>query len=284
MKQKIEWYREVLELEPGSRVFFPLAKLFSADNQIPEAVATLRQGILRHPDHLEARLLLIELLYTRGERDGVAELVDALTGLLRQYPHFWQAWSEKLSLSPSMRDAALSLRFFAAALSGKNINWGAVIESGLTNLLDHDDLREAPKTVPAPPAARGVTPAQSSEKTGPLQASNEKDLPRLALDEDLDAAEEEADEPFSLRTRTMAEVLAEQGDNAGALEIYKELAANASTEDRPAIEARMAELSAKAAHSQEPGSKPDDVEPDPDKNRVVELLESLARRLEERAQ
>ena len=54
MKAKIEWYREVLELEPGSKVFFPLARLLGQSGETQEAIRVLRMGLARHPEYIEA--------------------------------------------------------------------------------------------------------------------------------------------------------------------------------------------------------------------------------------
>ena len=45
MMDKIEWYREVLELEPSSKLFFPLARLLVEDGQPEAALETLRRGL-----------------------------------------------------------------------------------------------------------------------------------------------------------------------------------------------------------------------------------------------
>ena len=58
MMDKIEWYREVLELEPSSKLFFPLARLLVEDGQPEAALETLRRGLERHPEFLEARLFI----------------------------------------------------------------------------------------------------------------------------------------------------------------------------------------------------------------------------------
>ena len=101
MKQKIEWYREVLELEPGSRVFFPLAKLLAADGQLLEAVSTLQQGVLRHPDHVESRLLLVELLFLQDKREDAQTQIQNLGTMFKRYPGFWRAWSDDLARLPA---------------------------------------------------------------------------------------------------------------------------------------------------------------------------------------
>ena len=63
MTPKIEWFQEILEQEPSSRVFFPLAKLLFESGDVTKALETLRHGLEHHPDFLEARLFLIHLLH-----------------------------------------------------------------------------------------------------------------------------------------------------------------------------------------------------------------------------
>lgn len=271
MKQKIEWYREVLELEPGSRVFFPLARLLAADGQNADAVSTLRQGLLRHPDHVEARLLLVELLLLQQENQELGPEIDVLGKIFAAYPGFWQAWSENLAASPKSHDAALALRFFAAVLQGKEISWGAVVEQGLQSLFASGDWRNLSLSV--------LEAEQTQEPAVP--SPHDED----AFQADAPEEDDDTEEPFSLRTRSMAEVLAEQGDIAGALDIYTELMQRADAEERASLEARAVELAQRSGASGE--QNPPDVKsappPGAESTRLVSLLESLAERLEARA-
>ncbi len=79
MSKKIEWYQEVLSLEPGSRVFFPLAKLFVENGMPEDAVITLCRGLDRHPDYLEARMLLVELLTELGREMKFMTILNGLS-------------------------------------------------------------------------------------------------------------------------------------------------------------------------------------------------------------
>ena len=45
MMEKIEWYQEVLKLDPDSKVFFPLAKLLRDSQQPDKAIEVLRAGL-----------------------------------------------------------------------------------------------------------------------------------------------------------------------------------------------------------------------------------------------
>jgi hypothetical protein len=83
----------------------------------------------------------------------------------------------------------------------------------------------------------------------------------------------------------MAEVLAEQGDLAGALDIYQEIIQSAPEEERRSLEARAEELSRRmtaGTAQQEQTGETDDAS-DKENNRLIGILESLARRLEARA-
>jgi tetratricopeptide (TPR) repeat protein len=324
MKQKIEWYKEVLELEPGSRVFFPLAKLLAADGEADEAVRTLHQGLLRHPDHVEARLLLVELLFLQNAGDALKAEIDALGTLLATYPGFWRAWSDQLASTLALHDASLAMRFFAAAIQGKKVSWSEIIERGLRSMLDDDDAAPPSPVFPAhKPSAQeeaamrrsaqpvsGMSTVQKNDmrqnaREAVLQEQFEKPLcPAAPLhdapgvlpsqetallmgsEESDDMTEEESEETFSIRTRSMAEILAEQGDVTGALDIYQELMQTAGPDEKHSLMARADEL----AHRLNVGPLVDAGQTE-EKNKasggentkIVNLLESLAQRLEARA-
>ena len=201
MKTKIKWFKEVLELEPGSKVFFPLARMYYEDGLIDEAEETLLQGLERNPDHLEARFLLVEILDRQGEPIRAADEVGAITKVLSRYPAFWKSWSE--TAAPQSRDAAMALSFLAANFQGRPISWSQVIAKGLDALVGD----------------------------GPVHAA----MPEMA-----DELEDEAEDGPTTRTRTMADLLAEQGDYQGALEIYEELLAKGETNGEGDLPTRIA--------------------------------------------
>jgi len=129
MLTKIDLYREVLAIEPNSKVFFPLAKELSVSGRLDEAAAILRKGIAFHPDHLEAKFLLIEIL-TRLERKSEAE--EAFSGvgeMLADYPSVWSLWAEKAAFAT--KDPTLALRFLAQFFKDGSLSWTAVLERGL---------------------------------------------------------------------------------------------------------------------------------------------------------
>lgn len=307
MKAKIEWYQEVLELEPSSKVFFPLARLLAENGQSDDAIATLRQGLDRHPEFIEARLFLIELLHASHRDDLRDGEVGKLARLLGAYPGFWDAWSACLAAGDKGRDTALALAFLAASFrSGPQgaLSWTAVIEHGLRAMLGGNGAQAAPAmpTSPSPSraaAAPSVSPSAPSD-SGISEAPDFEalqDVPEVrggftvtaasGAAEAQDAQDEE-EEHFSLRTRSMAQVLAEQGDLKGALDIYEELlAASGSDEERADITGVIQELTNRLKSAGEGSQRQqatDEGQPLQGKHKLIHMLESLAERLEARAQ
>ncbi|SHN70117.1 tetratricopeptide repeat protein [Desulfovibrio litoralis] len=387
MNQKIEWYREVLEIEPNSKVFFPLARILASDQQIDEAINTLLSGLSRHPYFIEARLLLVELLFAQNRHDSLWKEVDKVSELLGGYPLFWKAWAERLSLSENSKDAALAVTFVAAFLQKMPISWSDVIENGLMACFSKNGLTapirenlqstqekvglekievETPKktkphnppvisgvhvriepvikkeqvsTVETPPEPRNFSlddieaelaneaPEESDvenlptfdaskiENAEPTETPDfqsdddaEFETNELDLDDSCDACaddveiessesslepglaeDDELEEVYSLRTRSMASILAEQGDFLGAREIYLELMSVAGNEAelvelkglveemQKAHEAQLQGLSAKGLQNVNPEQQVTMNE------HVFDKLKKLVDRLEVRA-
>ena len=53
MSEKIEWYKEVLTLEPNSKLFFPLARMLAEEGLIEKLVGNL-------PNHINGAPVIIE--------------------------------------------------------------------------------------------------------------------------------------------------------------------------------------------------------------------------------
>ena len=332
MDNKIKWFKEFLEIEPNSKIFFPLARLLHEDGRTAEAIETLKKGVEKHPDHLEARFFLVELLAEGGQGDGAARETDGLAATLAQYPAFWQVWAERSA--PKSRDSALALSFLASTFRGRSITWSQVIEEGLRALFaregvpcptpaaaggevvgelhfeampDIEYLEEAPEAAGPDMAAEAAAAyaAGSPEEAIAQVLAEEPALPELPEDTDEFALEPEPgpDEPApaaepaagegsagNIRTRTMADLLAEQGDYKGALAIYQELAAAAAGDEADELEGLAATMQSKLRRGAgaptrdkrpEPGPLPG---PLPGKEKLLSTLDALAERLEARAQ
>lgn len=288
MQSKIEWYQEVLALEPSSKVFFPLARLYVEMGSHEKAVTTLRMGLDRHPDYLEARLLLVETL-AKLDRDSEAKAAVApLTRLFSSYPSFWKMWGA--SVSEGNDDIAGAMAFLFSALHGSPMSWSDVMAEGIKQLTGVS-------------VAQGTAKVESAAKETVENASDfarpEPEESELLVDEISEAAAlvefdgdtaEALTSPVvldSLKTKTMAEVLASQGDLEGALEIYRDLLCKASDEDKEELMAFMADISSRISHSPVEDVAGEDASKDPyfkhAKSKLMSTLELLAERLEARA-
>lgn len=276
MRRKIEWYQEVLALEPGSRIFFPLAKLFVEFGQLEDAERTLRQGLDRHPDAMEARLLLIQVLTRLEKLDQAQEQLSAVIKPLERYPAFWSLWAHQTA--DKDRDFAVFLMLVASHFTGQPVKWTDVVIEGLSSLTDRliGPLKASARKAREQAQQRVATVAAQS----PAPACEPGEAPYAGP----------APEAGSFRTRTMAELLASQGDFGGALGIYRELWGKALDEREKAdLGSRIKTLEANlaAAPAVEPGPN---VAPGEDpfgkhaKNRLMSTLEALAARLESRIQ
>ena len=333
MTEKIEWYKEVLALEPNSKIFFPLARMLEREGDLEQACEVLKEGVARHGEYLEARLFLVELLERLGRTEECAAEVEVLAGLLARYEGFWSAWSA--SAGQAGADQALFVRMLGLSLKRPGLTLAELLRRGL------DSFGEGPagqtKTeilVGKAPASKASGPEAAGPAAGPEaagKAASEPAQPASAKAELAKAdpgkpesaksesarpearaakpAAESRPEPAkvatkagtasrrsaqpakaggaSLRTRSMAEVLAEQGDLASAAEIYDELVLAAPEGERDALCRRRDELKAlQAAQAQASGKAPAAERADGaarPASKLVTLLENLAARVEARA-
>lgn len=286
MKEKIELYREMLQQDPRSRAFFLLAEAFQEAGLCKEAVSVLREGLQWHPDFLEARMLLVQILFATGDESAISEAAP-VASMLERYPVFWEALS--IWAAEGKAELALPLRLLAAALKHPGVGFEAVLELGLACL---GGKRGQMKLMRDPAESRNSVVMEPSYASF-LSSSDEEVgvLPEISLSENVSPEQEEpvdSSEYPSFRTRSMANVLAEQGDFVGALEIYRELEAQASDEEeRQALQScvRLLEKRMGSCTSEEAESTSEE-KTDTDFPASVELndlLESLADRLEARA-
>ena len=375
MTEKIEWYKEVLELEPNSKVFFPLARLLAEAKRIDEAVEILEQGLARHEEFLEARLYLIELLHTANKLEACEKQVGRLTKMFSTYAGFWQAWAACINAAGNAPDTAAVLRFLALNFSRGPVSLHDVINQGLASMagggaeataqaqpaefaahVAHPTAEANPGFAQAAPvvsaaaatafaghaaASHAAEPVADAANTASATASgavydaeialgaDEQEILHDSVDFDPDFAmadddalpsdaedcvspmvargadayaayaapvtqaeavvvedADEAEERFSLRTRSMAEVLAEQGDIKGALDIYHELAAAAvHSEESADLRQRIATLTARLGNVQtldtvQPAASAEQAS---GKDKLISMLEALAERVEARA-
>ncbi len=310
MQEKIDWYQEVVDLEPTSKLFFPLAKMV-AENDVPRAVDTLQRGLEKHPEFIEARLYFIELLHNNKDKEDygarLKTQLSVLSPMLMRYAGFWQAWGGSFmeeGQELSSNDKGLAVAFMGAMFENKNISLTDIFSAGLQAVMGSEANFIKPCAAPTSPSVTKNPPSISKKPTLVLKNVSQSIVKPLAVSEadNSEADNDDNEEQFSLRTRSMAEVLAEQGDYSSALEIYQELLqASDSEEEKQDLQSRMATLQGMSGAHQGTDSRlaakdtpsavatsPTDASKEnkvssPGKERVISVLASLADRLESRA-
>jgi tetratricopeptide (TPR) repeat protein len=158
MNEKIAWFEELLTLEPNSKLFFPLAKAYVHDNRLVEAVRVLRNGLTMHPEHLEAKLLLIQCLVNQDQSETAQAEVESLREILTAFPAFWDVWATQ-SRNAGQDNLALTLGMLSRLLRGNTINWGSVLEKGLRTLSPEDIM-----PIPEPEPVRRPHPSSTVDQ------------------------------------------------------------------------------------------------------------------------
>lgn len=202
MTAKIEWYREVLELEPNSKVFFPLARLLAEAGQAEEAVTLLQNGLERHPEYLEARLFLIELLFKGGQREACDVEVGKLSKMFASYAGFWQAWAACLASDGSQEDTASIIRLLAAHFVSGPLKLSEVLNRGLDAM-----IRDGSAPAMDAQMVRQLAARQLDETKAGLESSKTPDADKApdVVEEIVQAAEGPA--AFAANTDAMLEDL-----------------------------------------------------------------------------
>lgn len=318
---KLEWYKEVVSLEPNSKLFLPLARLLAElgteDNNadlMNEAFDVLRRGLDIQPDFMEARLFLIELLNICGCKAQCGAEVARLASLFLSYPDFWDAWREYAITENESSDFTVALGFMSAIMRNKSLSIVQVLEAGLNSIKTSASPVFSAETVNAAKnigknafaKTSGVSGGEPCVPQGQAQKTARQDnvfevqeyaeepadledfsdgregdtafgngeeddlsvvLPKSHVENYVNFAEQQEvlqektkstketlaelikdanitvepleNSPF--RTKSMADLLAEQGDYKGALEIYQELLARGYG-NKEELEERIADV------------------------------------------
>lgn len=255
---KTKFYEQVLELEPESRLFFPLARLYFQQDNLHKARKVLQDGLDKHAQHFEARLLLATILIREGEVEQARQIHQEIFALLKNDQHFWESLVSFLS-SRNENDLSLAAAFFARSGSGKPLTWTQVLKAGLNGLTEKsmpDKFPELDKadTINIEDEAIADEPADSEQEE--MDSHPELDNSSVAdswlspdteqgtnfppsvaepgenESQDTAAQESEFEDPEEMadfdieneaRTRSMADILYGQEEYAKALDIYQEL-------------------------------------------------------------
>lgn len=302
MISKIELLQQVLDLEPASRLFFPLAELLYAEGDLAAAERVLRQGVIHHPDHLEAKFFLVQICTRLGREDEARALYAPLSELLGRYSAVLELWAG--DHAPRAADFPAALAALDAHLKGRGLDWAGLLLAGFeaSGLSGDDAARPAPGASVSVPveAPRPSAPPESPAKPATAEAARSKPAPRggpapmSGAAEVAALAKSLAEEPArpaarvgkasgpSVVTKTMAALLVGQGDYKGALAIYEELFDQAADpENRETLAKLITETRAKLGECV-PAEAPRAQDAVGGKKKFLGMLETLAGRLEAR--
>ncbi len=241
-EEKIKWYEEILKVDPSSKFYFQLATLYVEESFIEKAVTILQSGLEKHPEDLEARFLLTELLIKSDRLEEARREMIELEAILKRYPLFWEFWSKHLQENGQI-DASIAVAFLANFFKGENITWQKVLISGLR---------------------RDVKKSLEKESFD----FNE------SLKQESFSEEEVVKEEVVFETKTMAELLESQGQYERALKIYKKLLEDPKIKDKEFILDKVRELKERV--------KVDKKEYITSEKGIVNFLETLLERIQRR--
>lgn len=131
MNDKSIWYREVLEIEPQSRLFYPLARMLAAEGSLAEARAILEKGLSWHVHYVQARMLLCEVLQKLGLGEEAEKQFSLVAGELEGSASFWQAFAQT---DAKNRDESLVRRLLALELHHVPVEFSDIVRRGLDSL------------------------------------------------------------------------------------------------------------------------------------------------------
>ncbi|MFP4672917.1 MAG: hypothetical protein ACOCYY_02775 [Desulfohalobiaceae bacterium] len=279
MQDKIKFYEEILALEPGSKLFYPLARLYLEDQELEKARQTLTSGLEKHPEFLQSRLLLLEVLSALDKQQELEQHLGRIWSQLGQSQEFWRL-SADLYRRQGDPDLAVAVSYLGRALQGDSPGWVQLLQQALQQ--DQPTAPASPAQVEPEPDSMEVqdSPAQAAEDLSAAQEQSsevEQDQDQAGPQEE--QAEESPSQEEQYKTPTMAEILAEQGDLQGALDIYSWLLEQTeSGQRREQLQSRMQELQqqiqAKTGSGAEDPRQGAEAEPEDQEESGQELAES----------
>ncbi len=131
MNDKYIWYKEVLDIEPQSRLFFPLARMMADDGALEEARAVLESGLSYHVHFVQARMLLAEVLQKLGRKDEAESQFALVTGEFRENASFWQSFADT---SAKNKDESVIRRMMSLQLRNVPTEFSDIMSRGLDSL------------------------------------------------------------------------------------------------------------------------------------------------------
>lgn len=242
MNDTLRLLDELLEHDSGSKIFFPLARMYKRQGDTARAIEIVRKGLGFHPDYLEAQLFLIELFYDAGADAEAESIAQSIYAKFSQYGAFWSILRSSFTKSDHPE-------LIVAAFLFEQVSKNQVVDlfSLLRNGIDHhlETIADSAVAIHEP-----ETDLDAEEVT------------QLCINS-------------GIKTKTMARLLSSQGEYAQSIRIYDELL-HASAD--PTERAELISLRLHAQHA----SGMQNVQESEQNTKIYKLLNSLADRLEQR--
>lgn len=196
MNDTLHLFDELLEHDSGSKIFFPLARLYRKQGHTKRAIEIVQKGIENHPDYLEAQLYLIELLSEVGDDAAAENKAQSIFSKLLSYEKFWICLRAHYAKS-NQSDLALASFLVERNAHGEDVDILKLMNFGIAH---YSEL---------------------------ITSSSSMSEPETDLD-----AEEVALFCINsgIKTKTMAKLLVAQGEFAQAIKIYDDLLENVAGE------------------------------------------------------
>lgn len=160
---KTQIYREMLKLDPHSRVFSLLAEELSAAGEWEEVAEVCRKGLQVYPDHLRARVLLGWALMEMGEAEDSERVLMEIEDEIRKNSIIFKLLSEFAIFAGNMDRANQFARMYEVFESA----------DAAPQAPQQAEVKTAPEPAPEPaakPAAQAVpeaVPRAERKETAP---------------------------------------------------------------------------------------------------------------------
>ncbi len=195
--ESMKKFREILELDPGSRVFASLAEELAAAGQWDEAARVCKKGLVFHPGHLVARLLLGRALMETGDPEEAERVLSDVTDEIRMNSVVFKQLSELAAISGKTRSSAEFARMYEVFGSSESVESPATVvpEAPVFSAPREEQVNlfrpEAVQTLePEAPGEEGAKfdrfisePAETMEAVEPLEEPVESSRPEAGADE-----------------------------------------------------------------------------------------------------
>lgn len=218
MNDTLQLFDELLEHDPGSKIFFPLARLYRKQGHTKRAIEIVQRGIEHHPDYLEAQLYLIELLSELGDEAAAENKAQAIFSKLLSYEKFWVCLRSHFAKS-SHADLALASFLMERSAHGENADIVKVMQHGIAHY--------------------GELSTPGVDMVEPEKDLDAEEVTQFCINS-------------GIKTKTMAKLLFAQGEYAQAINIYDDLLLEATVDEE-----RAELLGLRDAAHLELGSTPD---------------------------